>query len=291
MLSAMEPASLSADTTPSRTLDGGYTLDLGRAWDFLLPSGGVVMTAALRSAALAIGDDDYRLLSATAIFCEPIAPGPLTITPHILRRGHGAIQTRTQLGALGSAGCEVSATFARDRTGPEVHALRRPDVPPPEQCPDENAVGSSLSRARFFGNLEVRLAAGTALWDAGFAAGPGRHARWFRYRVPQTRGSLFDRLALPPIADTMPAALAQAIGPVDYRFYAPSVDLTVHVVDDTDRDWLLVVATLSRAHRGWATGRAEIWDDRGRFLACATQTMYLRTVSGTPPVVDASDRS
>lgn len=305
----MDAADLRADTT-AIARDGAYHLELGRAWDFLLPSGGVVMTAALRAAAAAVDDPGLRLLSATAIFCAPIQPGPLVIRPIALRRGSSAVQTRTALvgagatgprggahdgqapalGAGATDGCEVIATFARERSGPDVIALAAPPVPPPDACEDLLAAGAPMSRARFMGNFECRRALGTPLWTDGFAAGPARYARWFRYRCPQRDGDRLDRLALPPIADTMPAALSQAIGPSDYRFYAPSVDLTLHVVDDTDREWILIDAYLGRAVGGWATGRCDIWDDRGKYLGCATQTMYLRTVNGAPPVVDASAR-
>ena len=285
----MDAADLRADTT-AIAQGADYHLALGRSWDFLLPSGGVVMTAALRAAAMAIDDPGLKLLSATAIFCEPIQPGPLVITPLILRRGGSAVQTRTTLRAPGSSGCEVIATFARERSGPDVIAHRSPTVAPPEQGLDLLGPGSPMLRARFFGNLECRLAEGTPLWSEGFTAGPARHLRWFRYHRPQRDGDALDRLALPPIVDTMPAALTQALGPIDYRFYAPSVDLTVHVVDDTDREWILIAAELGRARGGWATARAEIWDDRGKYLGCGTQTMYLRTVTGEPPIVDASGR-
>ena len=289
MLRAMDAADLRADTTAAAH-GGVYQLALGRSWDFLLPSGGVVMTAALRAAADAIADPGLRLLSATAVFCEPIQPGPIAIEPTILRRGASAVQTRTALHAPGSSGCEVIATFARERSGPDVLGVPAPAVPPPAACADLLATGSPMARARFFANLECRLARGTPLWADGFRAGPARYLRWFRYRVPQRDGDHLDRLALPPLADTMPAALTQAIGPSDYRFYAPSIDLTVHVVADTDREWILVASTLGRAVGGWANARAEIWDDRGKYLGAASQTMYLRTVTGEPPCIDASER-
>lgn len=288
MLAAMA-ADLRADTLATVAGDG-YQLELGRAWDFLLPSGGVVVTAALRAAAAAVGDPAFKLLSATATFCEPIAPGPLVIEPRVLRRGGSAVQVRTALHAPGSLGCEVAATFARDREGPDVIALPPPTVPAPADALDLTGPGAALTRLPFFANLDVRLAEGTPLWAPGFAAGPARHLRWFRYKVPQRDGATLDRLALPPIVDTMPAALSQALGPGEYRFYAPSVDLTLHVVDDTEREWLLAAATIGRARAGWATARIDLWDDAGRYLAFGCQTMYLRTLAGTPPTVDASAR-
>jgi acyl-CoA thioesterase len=88
----------------------------------------------------------------------------------------------------------------------------------------------------------------------------------------------------------MPPALLQAIGPGDYRFYAPSCDLTIHCVDDTDREWVLVSIRARRARAGWAIGEAELWDDEGRLLGVAVQTMYVSSLRGEPPVIDASDR-
>jgi hypothetical protein len=41
---------------------------------------------------------------------------------------------------------------------------------------------------------------------------------------------------------------------------------------------------------GWAVARAQIWDDERRLIAHGSQAMYLHTVSGEPPTVDASQR-
>lgn len=286
------PADLRADTTPAPLGDHRYALTVPRHWDFLLPSGGVVTAAALRAAAHAVGDDAYRLVSATAIFCEPIQPGAVEVDVDVLRAGGAAVQTRTHLRATGSPGAQVLATFARDRAGPDVRGARMPDVPPPAACPDlllDDGRNPHL-KARFFHNVEVRLARGDRFWTSEFRAGPARYARWFRYhRAQRDAAGRFDRLALAPIADTMPAALTQAIGPGAYRFFAPSLDLTLHVIDDTAREWVLVSAYVRRARAGWAVGEAELWDDEGRLLAVASQAMYVRTVAGEAPVRDATD--
>jgi len=287
------PADLAADTTAERVAPGRYRLDVSRRWDFLLPSGGMVTSAALRAAAAELGDDDLRLVSATAIFCEPNHPGPVDIDVELLRAGGSAVQTLVHMRAPGGAGVRVTATFGRERVGPDLRGAAPPDVPPPDASLDLTAdePRNPHARARFFTNLECRMAVGTRFWTDEFVAGPARCGRWFRYRRPQrdVRGHL-DRLALLPIADTMPAALTQAIGPGSYRFHAPSLDLTMHVVDDTDREWVLVSAYVRRARGGWAIGEAELWDDQGRLLAVASQAMYVRTMAGEPPVVDASTR-
>ncbi len=287
------PADLAADTRPIRRADHTYTLDVPSHWDFLLPSGGALMSAALRAAEDTVADPVFRLASATAIFCEPVYPGAVDIDVEVLRRGSSAVQTRSHLRASGGAGLQVTATFARDRAGPDVLGASPPDVPPPDQCVDLLADHGKNphGRAAFFANVDCRLAAGTRLWPPDFVAGPARYARWFRYRRPQRDAAgRFDRLALAPIADTMPAALAQAIGPGPYRFFAPSLDLTLHLIDDTDRAWILVSACVRRARAGYAIGEAELWDDQGRLVAVATQTMYVRTLAGEPPIIDASRR-
>lgn len=287
------PADLAADTTPApiAAAERRYALTIPRHWDFLFPSGGVVTTAALRAAEHALADPSYRLVSATAIFCEPIQPGDVLVDVELLRAGGAAVQTRTHLHAAGSAGAQVIATFARDRAGPDMRGAAMPAVPPPAACPDllDDDDRNPHHRAPFFANVDMRLARGTRFWTPEFTAGPARYARWFRYRRPQRDAAdRFDRLALPPLADTMPAALTQALGPGPYRFYAPSLDLTLHVIDDTEREWLLVAAYVRRARAGWAIGEAELWDDTGRLLAFATQAMYIRSLAGDPPTRDAA---
>jgi acyl-CoA thioesterase len=127
---------------------------------------------------------------------------------------------------------------------------------------EDDAPNNPHARFRFYHQLDCRIADGDRYWSSGLAAGPARYARWLRYKTPQcdADGHL-DRLALPPLIDTMPTALHRAIGPVGYRFYAPSLDLTTYVVDDTRREWLLVAVTVRRAHAGWAIADAEVWDD------------------------------
>jgi acyl-CoA thioesterase len=156
----------------------------------------------------------------------------------------------------------------------------------PDACEDllDGAPKNAHMHVRFFGNFECRLARGARFWNPGWEAGPARYARWFRSKTPpRDAAGRLDRLAHAPIADTMPAAVAQGLGPSGYRFFAPSLDLTLHVIDDTDRDWLLVSAFARRARAGYATAEVEVWDDARRLLAYGNQTMYIRTVTGEPP--------
>ena len=289
------PADLAADTAPEPASPGRWRLDVPDRWSFVLPSGGVLMTAALRVAERELADPGLRLGSATATFCAPVRPGPVELDAHVLRRGGATAQVRVGARPAGGAdaGYEVVATFVRDRAGPDVVGARMPDVPGPDASPPvvDDHPRNPHPKARFFAQVDCRMAAGARVWLPGWDAGPARQARWFRYRVPQRDAAgRLDRLALPPLADTLPGALTQAMGPGAYRFYAPSADLTIDVVDDTDREWVLVSAFARRARAGWAICEAELWDDAGRLLGFATQLMYVSSLAGTPPVVDASQR-
>jgi acyl-CoA thioesterase len=274
-----------------------YRVALPDHWDYLLPSGGVAMTCALRAVEAELGDPGLRLASATTIFATPIHAGTLVADVHTIRRGNTAAQMRVSLRheqakELGPQ-LECVTTFCRDRKGPDVIGVAPPEVANVANATsvDDGAPKNPHARFRFYHQLECKIADGAPFWLPDFAAGPARYARWLRYRNPQrdAQGRL-DRLALPPLVDTMPTALHRAIGPGEYRFYAPSLDLTVYTVDDTTREWLLVAVTVRRARGGWAIGDAEVWDDEGKLVAYGAQAMYLHGVSGDPPTVDASRR-
>jgi hypothetical protein len=227
----------------------------------------------------------------------PIHPGRLIADVHVIRKGGNTVQLRVVLTHAqekdGNPGLELLATFTRERKGPDVIGAAFPDVAALADAADvvDDALNNPHVRFRIYHQLDCKLADGPAFWRSDFAVGPSRYARWFRYKVPQRDASgRLDRLALPPLIDTMPTALHRAIGPGAYRFYAPSLDLTCYTVDDTERDWLLVTTSVRRARAGWAIGDCEVWDDAGRFIAYGTQAMYVQSLTGEPPIVDASKR-
>jgi len=293
-------ADLAADTRvrPSE-VPGRYYITLPIHWDYLLPSGGVVMTCALRAAELHLADAELRMTSATTIFATPIHAGELVADVHVIRRGGTTAQVRVALRhvqhASNEGAVELLATFARDRRGPDVTCAAIPSwAKPLAQSIDVETDANVNPHARFRFNqqFDCKIADGSAAGWPTVADGLPRYATWMRYRVPQrdVNGD-FDRLALPPIIDIMPAALHRAIASSSYRFYAPSLDLTAYSIDDTHREWMLIAVTLRRARAGFAIADAEVWDDEGRFIAYGAQTMYLRGVSGEAPTVDVSMRT
>jgi len=276
----MDPQDLTRDTAVTRlaAAPGWYTADLPTAWDFRTPSGGVLMTVAMRAMEAELGDAALRPISAHTHFCSPVPAGPLEIRVEVLRQGNVAAQVRAALSSttMPGPGLEVSATFGRERDGVDVMDAAMPPVRlPAESTPI--VPGARDFRPRFLENFECRLGHGAPWWTRGWAPGPARIGRWFRYRVPpRLADGRFDPLAIPPIADTMPPSIMQALGPDGPPFHAPSLDLTVHFLEDTAAECILTWVHARRARAGYATADCEIWDDRGRLIAFATQMMMLR---------------
>lgn len=288
----MEARDLAEDTAVQRlkAAPGWYTADLPPHWNFRTPSGGVLMTVAMRAMTAELADPDLRPVSANTHFCSPVPAGPLEVRVEILRHGNAAAQVRAQLSstAMPGPGLEVSATFGRDREGVDFLDASPPDVPSPEEAPEMVPLGTSRGeRPAFFENFDTRLALGHRWWTRDWQPGEARIVRWFRYRRPQRLpDGRLDPLALPPICDTMPPALTQRLGPDHEPFYAPSLDLTIHFLEDTASQWLMTHVRARRARAGFATGELEVWDDAGRLVAVATQMMMLRRVPDGSPLRD-----
>jgi acyl-CoA thioesterase len=285
----MEPADLARDTAVHPLGGGRYHANLPSHWDFFAPSGGVLMTIALR--AMQQESPSFRPMAATTTFVSAVPAGDLTIEVVRLREGNVATQLRATLRHVGSSdvGLEVTATFVKDREGPEVHRRTLPtDARAWDDAPPLFPPGSK-AKLSFFRQVEGRIAIGAPVFtSAAFPPSEPRYARWFRYLVPQRSpdprhtsdplptGDLFDPLALPPLVDTMPAALVMALGSDHPPIFMPSLDLTVHFLAPTAHDRLLCVSTCRFADRGFASCDIELRDPDGALVAFGTQTMIVR---------------
>jgi acyl-CoA thioesterase len=279
-------ADLSADTAPRRVSPGLYRVTLGEPWSFRDPSGGVLMTTALRAAQVELGDPGLSVRSATTLFSSVVRAGELDVSVRVIRRGGATAQLQVNVRNTGSAepGLDVVATFGRDRdSGPSFVDVERPAVPAPLECP---VLHHPTPVARgfvppIFHNLDVRLALGHPWWDGAWPAGRARLARWMRYLVPQRLGSgTLDPLCLPPLVDTMPPSAIQKLGPGFTPFIAPSLDLTVHFFSPGESDWLLIDTHTRLAQAGYGSADVHVWDEDGTLVGFATQMWMFRKVVG-----------
>jgi acyl-CoA thioesterase len=218
-------------------------------------------------------------------FVAPVACGPVEIDVEVLRRGRSMSQVRAELRNLGAGhGHVTTAVFGSERQGfdftdlvppigfiplSEARSFRQP--PPP-------GVPPFLSVPFWDERLEGRGALGHAPWD-DYVPDRAEHGTWYRLDDPPVLddGTL-DPLALIVYADTMPGAVAEKVRPATGKsWFAPSVDLTFHLLDACRSEWVFAHNRARFAGHGYASLDMALWDfgrdgtEGGRLVAYATQ--------------------
>ena len=267
---------------PLPDAEGRYRANLSAAWDApLYPSGGVVSALALRAMQIELDHPRQRLRTFSTLFVSTVTSGPVEIAVARLRDGKRMSQLRAEVRNPGrpEVGHVTSAAFGESRPGAEFSYSAAPEVGPPEDYPPpaDPPPGTPVFRARFFENLETRRVRMFHSFETGWEGGRAEAIRWVRYRVaPRLPDGRLDPLSLVALADTMPSAVGQYLGPGQTFFHAPSVDLNMHFFADTDQDWLLARSVSHWAGDGYASAEITLWDFSRRPLAFATQVMLLR---------------
>ena len=259
--------------------DGRSRAVLDESWNLVpLPQGGIVTSLALRAAGDAVEDPTHQLRSSTTTFAGQVRPGVLEIEVTVLRHGRSATQVTASIRNEGvQAGAFVTAVFGTSRRGPTFTDLVMPDVPSPDRCPSgrhappEGIVADPPPP--FWTRVEGRLALGHQWWES-YTPTTSDRATWLRFDDPPVGpDGAIDPLAVLTLADRMPGAVQEKIGPQDERWFAPSADLTVHFFEPLTTPWLLAHDRSRWADDGWASGESMLWSEDGTFVAYATKMM------------------
>lgn len=265
---------------------GVYRAVMTDGWNApILPHGGITTVMALRAAAAELADPTQRLRTSTTVFAAQVPAGPVEIRVRVLRRGRSLSQVAVDLCPEGSeAGHHVVAAFGATRPGFELTDIEVPDVPAPEESRPFQAPDADEYPMNFWENVEGRLALGGAWWEEGWQPTPtSDRACWYRYVDPPRRGDgTLDPLAIVALADTMPGAVFQRLGPDVPECFVPSVDLTVHLFRDSSAEWLLAHNRARYAGDGYASVEMCLWDSDVGLVAYATQTMLFSFPDGPP---------
>jgi acyl-CoA thioesterase len=253
-------------------------------WGPSAPQGGIVAATTLRAMHAALGEPAHRLRTSTTVFARTVPAGPVVIDVDVMREGRSVSQVQGTVHQLNDPmpGHRTLAVFGRERTGWEQFEfteLRMPDVPPPEECPrmptKEERPEASIFDVSFWQNVDAADVDFHYRWEPGWTGGRAFGTRWVRYREPPVlRDGTLDPLGYVPFVDVIPGAVGQRFGPAAPRFFAPTLDLTVHFLDRTEADWVLQVMRMRRATHGYGSGEMELWSRDGRLLAHASQTMF-----------------
>jgi acyl-CoA thioesterase len=288
--------SFTDDVVVEPTAPGRYRASLDHCWDLVpLPQGGIVTAFALRAASHEVATPSLVLRTSTSVFAGQVTAGELEIDVQVLRRGKAAVQTLATVRNVGAeAGTTVVGVFGAPRRGPSFVDVHPPEVQPPlaspayeDSMPPELA---ALGTPPFWTRVEVRRALGHAPWDV-YTPTTSDSASWLRFRDPPVLadGSL-DPLAVLTMTDRMPGSVSEKIGNAGPPWFAPSVDLTVHLLEPLRTEWVLAHDRARWADGGWASAEVTLWDERGTIVAFATQ-MMLFTVLDDPRSAVGSDTS
>jgi acyl-CoA thioesterase len=272
---------------------GRYGAEIDEVWNLRpLPQGGIVTAVAVRAMAHALDDPSQRLRTLHTTFVAQVAHGPVTIDVELLRKGRTMSHLRAEVANVGAArGHLTTAVFGSTREGFDFTDLAPPaDVPLPDDCPsfrDPPPPGAvAFPPTRFWDEMaEGRPAVGHAPWD-DYVPDRAERVCWYRFDdPPYLDDGTIDPLAIVVLADTMPGAVGEKVGPQPRLWFAPSVDLTVHLLDDCRSPWVMAHNRARHAGDGYASADMALWDcgadgtDEPRLVAYATQ-VFLFTFPG-----------
>jgi acyl-CoA thioesterase len=274
------------DTTRVRSSgDGPYETELDERWKLRpMPQGGIVTAAAVRAMEAELAHDEQTPRTLHTTFAAPVTHGPLEIDVEVLRAGRSMSQVRAEVRNPGARrGHLTTCIFGATRDGFSFTDLRPPAaIPDPAECrsfrepPPEGTPG--FEPMPFWNELvEGRSVLGHAPWDE-YEPEDAERVMWGSFQEPpMLDDGRLDPLALIVLADTMPGAVGEKIGPSDRPWFAPSIDLTVHLLDDCRSSWVLADNRARYAGDGYASADMGLWDcgDDGRgtprLVAYATQ--------------------
>lgn len=272
-------------TTLERVGEGRYRGFITDEWVLRpMPQGGIVTAMALRAAQADLDHPEQTVRTMHTAFVGQVASGPVEIEVEVLRRGRSMSHARAEVRNPGAErGHLTTAVFGAERRGFSFTDLEPPgERTPPADCPsfrDPVPEGVEPFPPTPFWDrvVEGRALTGHPPWE-DYVPDRAEHVTWYRFDAPPRLddGSL-DPLGLPVLADTMPGAAAEKLGPGQREWFAPSVDLALHVLEPWRSPWVLAHNRARHAGEGYASADISLWDcghdgtGEPRLVAYATQ--------------------
>jgi acyl-CoA thioesterase len=264
--------------------EGRYEGTIDESWNLRpLPQGGIVTALGLRAMSQTLDDPTQRLRTLHTTFIAQVAAGEVTVDVELLRRGRTMSHLRAEVANVDAQrGHLTTGVFGSTRTGFDFTELPPPvDVPLPNDCPSfrDPIPGEVAFEPMPFWvrRVEGRRAMGHR-WDEEWVPDKAETATWYRFDDPPfLPNGTIDPLALVVLIDTMPGAVGEKVGRQDRPWFSPSVDLSVHLLDDCRSPWVLAHNRARYAGDGYASVDMALWDygtafaDKPRLVAYATQ--------------------
>jgi len=261
---------------------GRYRITLSSHWNApVFPSGGVTTALGLAALAAELAQPQQKLRTFSTMFVSTVEAGDIEIDVVRLRVGNRMSQLRAEVRNTGSkgGGHQIVAAFGEAREGFEFSHAKAPETGAPDDypLPPEPPPGTPTLNPPFFQNVETRRVKMFYSFEKGWEGGHAEAIRWVRYRTkPRLAGGKLDPIVLVPLADTMPIAISQFLGPGYRLFHAPSVDLSMRYFADTADEWFLSRVVCHWAGDGYASAEITMWDTSRRLICHAVQMMLIR---------------
>jgi len=261
-----------------------YEANIDERWNLRpLPQGGIVTAVAVRAMEEELNRPEQRPRTLHTTFAAQVQDGSVEIDVDPIRIGRSMSHLRAEVRNPGAdRGHLTTCIFGAPREGFAFSDLGPPArIPRPDACRsfrDPPPVGADFEPMPFWESLvEGRVVEGHAPWEEYL---PERAERvlWYRFdEPPMSPDGRIDQLSLVVLADTMPGAVSEKVGLTERPWFAPSVDLTMHFLDECRSHVVLAHNRARFAGDGYASADMALWDcgDDGeaepRLVAYATQ--------------------
>jgi len=254
------------------------TAVLGEGWliggaingGLLMALGARAMTEAVTAAG---GGADA--LAFSAYFLSASQPGPVQLTPEVLRVGRALSTAGVSLSQDGHERVRMLGTVGDlgAMSEPVNRQQPAPALPGPDQCiPLSMGPPEIVSTIKIIDRLDARLDPATAGFGMGQPSGEGELRGWIRF----ADGREPDALALPCLLDAFPP-VAFDLGVLGW---APTIEFSGHLRARPAPGWLRIRLTTTNVSGGLLEEDCVIWDSTDRVVAQSRQLAGIRMPSG-----------
>lgn len=244
---------------------GEYRVEVRPGWDIRgNANGGYVMAILASALRAASGRPDP--ISITVHYLAPVTPSVAWIDTSIAKRGR---RFTTVSGALRDDTRELARAVAAfgevadHGSGPQIHELAPPDLPPYDECRPRTAVSDGIELG-LMDRLAMRLHPDDTGFVTGELSGRSEVRGWFAF----ADGRPIDTLALPLACDSFPPPIFNVLG---VPGWVPTVELTMHVRARPVGTRLACHFVAETAQGGTFEEDGAIWDERGVLVARSRQ--------------------
>lgn len=254
--------------------DGRYRVELSRYFSVVgRPNGGYlqcVMANAALAGALEAGSVHQHAAAITTNYVGAPVSGVAEIVVDVRRVGRGATFAHVELFEEGQLMTESLVTLATLSTDDKLRYHDAPtfSLPPRDECVRSN--GGPVDEINMGKSVEMLMDPDCTKWWAGEKSDRADVRAWLR--LDDTSDSWWDAWSVLFASDAMPPATF-AIGSTGW---VPTLQLSSYVRSVPTSEWLRVRQWCVVVEGSYADERCEIFDDRDRLVASASQMVMCR---------------